>query len=122
MAGSSSQSARRSLRIDLDGFGGSVYGTKDDYAALIASLSRALESPATNAVGQSILEPDVETLLAPESDLPDFTFYLVDTVPPREASAPAEGGRNVGWFIFAALVLVIVFAALGLAAVINYLS
>jgi len=112
---------RQLLRIELDGEGGAVYGTKEGYEALAASLLRAVEKPKRSASGQLIAEPDLMDILAADSDLPDFTLYVVDEVPPRPRQEHIHHGYGVGWLIAAMIAVIFTLAAIGVGAIINYL-
>jgi len=109
-----------SLRIILDGEGGAVYGTRDGYAALASALMHAVDQPQRNAVGQLIAAPDVDQLIARDSDIPDFTLYVVEELPPAPAAQPPPGGNVVGWLFFGAIALLVALAAVGAGAIVNY--
>lgn len=111
---------QRSIRIVLDDEGGTIYGTIDGYKALAAALLRAVDDPKRSAAGQLVADVDLAAILAPDSDLPEFAFHVVDELPPRERREQANGGCAIGWLILVAIALFVVLAAIGVGAIVNH--
>ncbi|NQU21132.1 MAG: hypothetical protein HQ567_07600 [Candidatus Nealsonbacteria bacterium] len=111
------------LRLDLDGEGGAVYGTRDGYLLLAAALIEAVAAPQTNSVGQSIARVETESLVAQDSDFFDFTLYVTDEFPPRpdRSDSPfTQDGCAIGWVIFSSIAIVVSLAAVGAVAIIRW--
>ena len=94
---------------------------------LAAALIEAVFDPKTNAAGHSIARVDVDSLVTPDSDFPDFTLYVGDDFPERPESSGEPPGRSVGRWIALALAvsfmgIVVFLAAVGATTVIRWLS
>jgi len=109
-----------SLRVERDGEGGAVYGTKHGYARLALTLIKAALKPRENAIGPATADVDLGSLLADDTDPIDFTLYVVDGLPPRTPVKLPLGGRFVGWLMFGCLAVVVALATVGFVAIVRW--
>lgn len=107
------------LTIHLDGEGVSIYGTRSAYQRLALTLLNA-SLQANDAEEPALLEVDAAVLLNKDADHPDFPPYVASTPPSRrKESEGSSSWWNVGTFLMARILIIVIFARIGIAAIVR---